>query len=82
MPIKQSELEKKWYYQGAKVFFWVMQGVVALSTITLKSDGSISIVFDLMLGFVIYWAIMAGIWKIFIALKFGKVEKDSSNRLP
>ncbi len=73
MPIKRSELNKKWYSRGARVFFWLIQLLVVIA---MLSQGKGSII-DLVLGFVIYTLILVGIWKIFLYVAFGGVEKEA-----
>lgn len=74
MPITKSELNQKWYYKGAKIFFWSLQLLVLIAVI--YNGGGI---IDIILGFALYWAIMIGIWKVFIMIKFGKIEKDDKS---
>ncbi len=76
MPIKKADLEKKWYFRGAKVFFWIVQTMVLISAFYTKEEINIFIVFDIVLGFAIYWAIMVGLWKGFLYIAFGGVEKE------
>lgn len=77
MSIKQSELNKKWYYRLAKVLFWVFQ--VAVLIAILYNGGGIV---DLIFGFAIYCGILIGIWKVIIYVSFGKVEKDVKSNKP
>lgn len=73
MPIKKSELKQKWYFRGAKVFFWLVQSLVIVA---MLSQGKGSVI-DLILGFVIYALILIGIWKLFLYIAFGGVEKEA-----
>lgn len=72
MPIKKSELEKKWYFRGAKVFFWVFQLLVIFSMF-LNDMGNI---LDIILGFALYTLILTVLWKLILYVAFGGVEND------
>lgn len=78
MSIKQSELNRKWYSMCAKIFFWLFQTVFAIAT--LSQGKGIFIVFDLIIGFVLWLLILIGIWKIIVYLIHGKIEKDDDMR--
>lgn len=71
MSIKQSELNQKWYCRGAKVFFWFTQVIVAIAVLT-QGEGII----DVIMGFAVYSLILIGLWKIFLYIAFGGVEKE------
>lgn len=76
MSIKQSELNQKWYYRGAKVFFWFTQAIVAIALLT-QSKGIV----DVIMGFAVYSLILIGLWKIFLYIAFGGVEKESTKKV-
>jgi|GEM_PF-1481267 hypothetical protein len=93
MPIKQSTLEKKWYYRIAKVFFLVLP-LIYIAIIFLNNRAVIlsvrqdnisemlqrniyKIVFTVM-GVIAYYLLLKLIWKILLYILFGGMENDTN----
>jgi len=73
MPIKQSELNQKWYSKSAKIFFWSVQVLVVIAIIS-RGGGIV----DLVLCLALYGVVLIGIWKVIIYFTHGKIEKDNN----
>jgi len=77
MAIKQSTLEKKWYYRTAKVLFllfpFVAAALVIIHNIQQKNINSIIYI---VMGMVVYLLILKIIWRTFLYVVFGGLEND------
>ena len=92
MSIKKSTLEQKWYYRIAKVIFlWVPPILVAVAVLlvvsvdmkgtgkdlitTLQNDSPY--LFYALVGLILYFLILKGIWRGFLYVVFGGLEDDT-----
>lgn len=92
MSIKRSYLEQKWYYRVAKVIFlWLPPiGIAIILFLVIFSDmigksaedlGVIvqsngSLIVGAVIGLLIYFLILKGIWRGFLYIAFGGLEND------
>jgi len=92
MPIKKSELEQKWYYRVARVFFLILPplaavvvfltGKIDISAISQKTildilqKNTVSIAY-IAGGLVLYFLTLTAIWRIFLYIAFGGLEDDT-----
>ena len=94
MPIKRSILEQKWYYRIARVFFLVLPLVVIVillknyidvssisqdNIVEILQKNSTNIVY-VVVGLVLYYLILKGIWRGFLYIAFGGLEDDITKR--
>jgi len=94
MPIKKLFLEQKLFYRLAKVFFSILpflvaavylKGYINIYDISQKNiaailqKDSVYIIY-VIIGLVLYFPILTGIWRIFLYIAFGGLEDDIEKR--
>ncbi len=92
MPIKKSDLEKKWYYRLAKSLFLILPLLIA---IIIFLNGSVSICYApqknlldffqknivyIAIGLILYFLIITAIWRLFLYIVFGGLEDDTRKK--
>ncbi|MFH0890513.1 MAG: hypothetical protein V1856_00595 [Candidatus Liptonbacteria bacterium] len=97
MVIKQSTLEQKWYYRIAKVFFLVLPVAVAIAVVLNKKIITLDILWRdpapflkenvdflvyLTLGIIAYYVALRIIWRGFLYIAFGGLERDTVKNNP
>ncbi len=85
MAIKQSALDKKWYYRIAKVVFvWIPPILVALAFFLVFYAGySSSLPTDFVVmggGLIVYYLLLTGVWRGFLYIAFGGLENDTKKK--
>jgi hypothetical protein len=86
MAIKQSTLDKKWYYRIAKVVFvWIPPILVALAFfLVLYAGYSSSLPTDFVVmggGLIVYYLLLTGVWRGFLYIAFGGLENDTKKKM-
>jgi len=83
MPIKQSTLDKRWYYRVAKVLFlWVVpiSIVLALLAILYSGAGGVTDAVIFAIALAAYLLILKGVWRGFLYLVFGGLDNDMKKK--
>ena len=92
MPIKKSTLEKKWYYRAAKIIFIIFPLLVLIYLLLNQKANICSIqhskivdflfsnIVYVVLGLVIYYLLVWGIWRIVLYVIFGGLEDDNKKK--
>lgn len=77
MAIKQSTLEKKWYYRVAKVLFLAFPSVVAILIVIYGiQQKNTNLIIYAVIGMAAYLLILKIIWRIFLYIVFGGLDND------
>jgi hypothetical protein len=92
MPIKKSTLEKKWYYRAVKTFFIILPFLILLLFLLNQKvnvcDISHNNILDflinnfvyIVIGLVLYYLIVWGIWTVILYLIYGGLDDDMNNK--
>ena len=84
MPIKQSVLDKKWYYRIAKVLFlWIVPILVVLALLAMLYSGAGGVIDAAIFAAVlaVYLLVLKGVWRGFLYLVFGGLENDTKKKV-
>jgi len=76
MPIKKSELEKRWYYRLSKALFLIAPLLVGVF-LYFKTKLNL---FYIGGGLIAYYFLLVTIWRLFLYIAFGGLENDISNK--
>ena len=89
MPIKRSSLEQKWYYRPVKALFLILplgvflivflKGNINICNISQENIRTLfqNNVLYFVIGLLIYFLILEGIWRLFLYIIFGRLEADT-----
>lgn len=90
MAIKKSSLEGKWYYRVARVFFLILPIIILL--FLLLSNKKVNVckipqysmpdflqqyLLYILIGLVLYYLVIKGVWRIILYVVFGGLENDT-----
>ena len=84
MSIKQSVLEKKWYYRVAKVLFlWIVPIFIVFALLAILYSGAGSATdAGIFAGVsVVYLLVLKGVWRGFLYLVFGGLDDDTKKKV-
>jgi len=92
MPIKRSTLERKWYYRAAKTFFIILPLLMLIYLLLNQKADICSIqhsdivayllsnIVYVIIGLIVYYLLIWGIWRISLYLFFGGLEDDLTKK--